>query len=229
MPISAKKKEQSSTSISFQIKQWFRRKKWHEELSNDKKETEHGFGSTKEIFYKKFVALEEQPLWLNMVMVQRNGIDTAFQLNHCYASFESGAQTDKPLGRAYLLEKVGKAIIEDFEQYVKPSPTSVEHSEAPCEPIIPAPIIPSRFPFSIDAAIDAMKGKDLVATSETGSRKTAAFILPALEQMTKEKKGNTPRVLILTPTREVATQITKAASKNGKFLRFNMVSKIPSP
>lgn len=68
-------------------------------------------------------------------------------------------------------------------------------------------------------------GKDIVASAQTGTGKTAAFVLPALHQLAENQKtGNAPRVLILTPTRELATQITEAVGKYGKFLRCNIVS-----
>ena len=69
-----------------------------------------------------------------------------------------------------------------------------------------------------------LKRHDLVACSPTGSGKTAAFVLPALEQLATTPPTKAPRVLILTPTRELATQITVAATKYGKYLRFNIVS-----
>ncbi len=70
-----------------------------------------------------------------------------------------------------------------------------------------------------------MEGKDVVVSAQTGTGKTAAFVLPALHHLlqsdTKTKKA---RILILTPTRELATQITKAATLYGKFCRFNITS-----
>lgn len=55
----------------------------------------------------------------------------------------------------------------------------------------------------------AMSGHDLIASSKTGSGKTLAFILPALQRL-KTNRALTkrdPRVLILTPTRELAKQV----------------------
>lgn len=71
---------------------------------------------------------------------------------------------------------------------------------------------------------DILAGRDLVASAQTGTGKTAAFILPALHKLSLTKTGGKPKILVLTPTRELATQITDAAHKYGKFLRFNMVS-----
>src|SRR3954449_742648 len=57
-----------------------------------------------------------------------------------------------------------------------------------------------------DAIPPAMAGKDILAAAVTGSGKTAAFLLPVLHRLIGKKRGMT-RVLILTPTRELAAQI----------------------
>jgi len=55
----------------------------------------------------------------------------------------------------------------------------------------------------------AMKGQDLIASSKTGSGKTLAFILPAMQRLSKNRalSKRDPRVVILTPTRELAKQV----------------------
>lgn len=55
----------------------------------------------------------------------------------------------------------------------------------------------------------ALAGKDLMASSKTGSGKTLAFLLPAMQRMisTRALSKRDPRVLILLPTRELATQV----------------------
>ena len=70
-------------------------------------------------------------------------------------------------------------------------------------------------------AIPILLGRrDLIATAPTGTGKTAAFLLPAMQRMI----GNTPlrmtgpRVLVLTPTRELAQQVGKAAVDFGRAL-----------
>jgi superfamily II DNA/RNA helicase len=83
---------------------------------------------------------------------------------------------------------------------------------------IPTPIQERSIP-------EILAGKDVVASAQTGTGKTAAFVLPALHRLTLASGKNIkPRVLILTPTRELASQITLAASKYGKFLRFSIIS-----
>ena len=49
-----------------------------------------------------------------------------------------------------------------------------------------------------------LSGRDLMASAQTGTGKTAAFVLPALQQLLSpvRKGGRGPRVLVLTPTRE---------------------------
>ncbi len=56
----------------------------------------------------------------------------------------------------------------------------------------------------------ALEGRDLMASAQTGTGKTAAFVLPALHRLltTPARKGRGPRVLVLTPTRELAMQVT---------------------
>ena len=79
-------------------------------------------------------------------------------------------------------------------------------------------------PIQAKAIPEILAGKDVVACAQTGTGKTAAFVLPALNYLANQEATHKPRVLILTPTRELAGQITTASSKYGKFLRFNIVS-----
>lgn len=68
----------------------------------------------------------------------------------------------------------------------------------------------------------AIDGKDLLVQSKTGSGKTAAFLLPSISRILKEV-SNSPlstRILILTPTRELARQIVKSAQE---LLRFTTI------
>ncbi len=53
----------------------------------------------------------------------------------------------------------------------------------------------------------AMEGKDVLATAQTGTGKTLAFLIPAIERMLKNTTERGPSVLVLTPTRELAMQI----------------------
>ncbi len=66
-----------------------------------------------------------------------------------------------------------------------------------------------------------LEGHDLLASAQTGTGKTAAFMLPALEKLSTPSPiaARGPRVLVLTPTRELALQVTAAAQKYGSHLR----------
>ena len=61
-------------------------------------------------------------------------------------------------------------------------------------------------PIQEQAIPPAIEGRDVLATAMTGSGKTAAFLLPILHRLLPEPRGKT-RVLILSPTRELAAQI----------------------
>ena len=74
-------------------------------------------------------------------------------------------------------------------------------------------------PVQTRAIPEAIAGHDLMCSAPTGTGKTAAFVLPALQRLsTPAKPGRGPRVLVLTPTRELALQVTAAVSKYSKFM-----------
>jgi ATP-dependent RNA helicase RhlE len=70
-----------------------------------------------------------------------------------------------------------------------------------------------------DAIPHAMAGRDLLACASTGSGKTAAFLLPIIERLLKSP-GKGSRVLIVTPTRELAAQIVDHAKALAKHTRI---------
>lgn len=69
-----------------------------------------------------------------------------------------------------------------------------------------------------------LDGQDVIAATETGSGKTAAFVLPALHLLAETKKQHLPRILILTPTRELASQITNAIRTYSQFLKIKVAN-----
>lgn len=73
---------------------------------------------------------------------------------------------------------------------------------------------------------EALQGHDIMASAQTGTGKTAAFTLPALNLLATphESKSRGPRILVLTPTRELAAQVNEAARKYGKYIRARTVS-----
>ncbi len=76
-------------------------------------------------------------------------------------------------------------------------------------------------PIQAQAIPLVLSGRDLAASAQTGTGKTAAFVLPALQRLSAPpaERGRGPRVLVLTPTRELATQVTDAVRTYGKFMR----------
>ncbi len=78
-------------------------------------------------------------------------------------------------------------------------------------------------PIQMQAIPYLLQGKDLMGIAQTGTGKTAAFVLPILQRMSqdfKESIPGTPRVLVLAPTRELAAQIDQSFGTYGQFLRF---------
>lgn len=66
-----------------------------------------------------------------------------------------------------------------------------------------------------------LNGDDVLAAAQTGTGKTAAFALPLIQRLTStERPGKQARVLILCPTRELATQINASLRKYGSHLRL---------
>ncbi|HIA45964.1 MAG TPA: DEAD/DEAH box helicase [Methylococcaceae bacterium] len=68
-----------------------------------------------------------------------------------------------------------------------------------------------------------LSGRDLVAAAQTGTGKTASFVLPILEKFNVERKlrGKRIRALILTPTRELAIQVEANVAKYSKYLNLS--------
>lgn len=81
-------------------------------------------------------------------------------------------------------------------------------------------------PVQCEAIPLALAGRDLIASAQTGTGKTAAFMLPALERLQKRVKSanGAPRILVLTPTRELAGQVLEATQTFGRFMRFTSAS-----
>lgn len=71
-----------------------------------------------------------------------------------------------------------------------------------------------------------LSGKDLIATAQTGTGKTAAFVLPILEAFNKERllRGKRVRALILTPTRELAVQVAANVTEYSRHLSLSSLA-----
>ena len=79
-----------------------------------------------------------------------------------------------------------------------------------------------------------LSGRDLMASAQTGTGKTAAFVLPALQKLLTPASGRGigPRVLVLTPTRELAMQVNdniRQFSRFGKFVTGSVVGGMAYP
>jgi ATP-dependent RNA helicase RhlE len=73
-------------------------------------------------------------------------------------------------------------------------------------------------PIQQQAIPHILTGRDIVASAETGTGKTAAFCIPILEKLSRTKQTSGIRALVLTPTRELAIQVFENLSFYGKNL-----------
>ncbi len=79
-------------------------------------------------------------------------------------------------------------------------------------------------PIQQQAIPAVMTGKDLMATAQTGTGKTAGFTLPILNYLSNAandrltRVAKAPRVLVLVPTRELAIQVEESVRTYGKYL-----------
>jgi ATP-dependent RNA helicase RhlE len=65
-----------------------------------------------------------------------------------------------------------------------------------------------------------LDGRDLIACAQTGTGKTAAFLLPILQRLAGGATSRHPRALVISPTRELAAQIGDMAKRYGAHLRL---------
>lgn len=80
-------------------------------------------------------------------------------------------------------------------------------------------------PIQSQAIPTVLAGRDLLGIAQTGTGKTAAFMLPSLDRLIASKRMARPgevRMLVLAPTRELASQIAESASAYGKFMRLSV-------
>src|SRR5476649_1744305 len=77
-----------------------------------------------------------------------------------------------------------------------------------------------------EAIPPAMYGRDVLGSAPTGTGKTAAFLLPALQHLLDfpRKKSGPPRILILTPTRELAMQVADQARELAKHTDLDIAT-----
>ena len=77
-------------------------------------------------------------------------------------------------------------------------------------------------PIQEQAIPHVLMGRDMLGCAQTGTGKTASFVLPMLDILTGSRaKARMPRSLILEPTRELALQVAENFEKYGKYLKLN--------
>jgi ATP-dependent RNA helicase RhlE len=77
-------------------------------------------------------------------------------------------------------------------------------------------------PIQAQAIPAVLSGRDLIASAQTGTGKTAAFALPILNRLGPHRASG-PRVLVLEPTRELAAQVDDSFHALGKFTDFKSI------
>ncbi|HEY4445546.1 MAG TPA: DEAD/DEAH box helicase [Steroidobacteraceae bacterium] len=81
----------------------------------------------------------------------------------------------------------------------------------------------SPSPIQIQAIPAVLSGRDVLAGAQTGTGKTAGFVLPILQRLKQDPANGTsraPRALVLTPTRELAAQVAQSARDYGKHMQL---------
>ena len=72
-------------------------------------------------------------------------------------------------------------------------------------------------PIQLEAIPAVLAGRDVLAGAQTGTGKTAGFVLPMLQKL-GERGARNPRALVLTPTRELAAQVEQSVQDYGKYV-----------
>src|SRR5260370_28202584 len=73
-------------------------------------------------------------------------------------------------------------------------------------------------PIQQEAIPLALAGRDLIGSAQTGTGKTAAFMLPILQRLTRNGTKDVLRALVLVPTRELSEQVLQSARAYGRHL-----------
>lgn len=100
---------------------------------------------------------------------------------------------------------------------------------------LPAPLvavldeqgITAPFPIQIAAIPDALAGRDTLGRGRTGSGKTLSFVLPMLARLDEsnfERRPNSPRAVILVPTRELANQVRDVLAPFARALHMRFTT-----
>src|SRR6266567_4950838 len=79
-------------------------------------------------------------------------------------------------------------------------------------------------PIQLEAIPLALAGRDLIGSAQTGTGKTAAFMLPILQRLSANGTKHVLRALVLVPTRELAEQVLQSARTYGRHLEVSAVA-----
>ena len=102
---------------------------------------------------------------------------------------------------------------------------------------LPTPLLHAIFdlgfryctPIQTEILPSTLSGKDATGRAQTGTGKTAAFLITVITRMLNnpiqgKRKPGTPRVLVIAPTRELVLQISEEARQLAKYCNLNIVS-----
>ena len=145
-------------------------------------------------------------------------------------------RTDKPRAERPRRERVTKPPapawkLEDF--VVEPQEGKTRFHDFNLAPELMHAIQDLGFPYCtpIQAGVlgFTLKGKDAIGRAQTGTGKTAAFLISIIEQLTQtpppaERYMGEPRALIIAPTRELVVQIAKDAADLTKYTNLNVMT-----
>lgn len=79
-------------------------------------------------------------------------------------------------------------------------------------------------PIQVAFIPEALAGRDVIGQAQTGTGKTAAFLLPFLNSRDPDDTGGSPRAIVLAPTRELVVQVTSEAEKLAPTPEFRAVA-----
>ena len=71
-----------------------------------------------------------------------------------------------------------------------------------------------------------MTGRDIIISAQTGTGKTASFILPTLHRLAQMKTSKNIRTLVLTPTRELAIQVSKSFVSHAAYTQIKVAGSL---
>src|SRR5271163_3049329 len=80
-------------------------------------------------------------------------------------------------------------------------------------------------PIQLQAIPAVLAGRDVLAGAQTGTGKTAGFVLPILQRLAADvaERHRAPRALVLAPTRELAAQVAQSVRDYGKYLPLRVL------